>query len=220
MDLNNQKAEFKEKIYKYSSLEIQDSSDLDIFPCGIGGRIWKSAVMLSNFLNNENFRKYVNFEDKVVLELGAGCGIGGLIASKHKAKRVYLTDNDPGCIEVMKNNYELNQKRLNLRDVEVFSFDWSNKDDYEKFGEKIDIVIGSDIIYGLFMVDGLIRALDKLCEVGMTVVLAFHKRGGEHEVFFKKLGDTGKWKVEEVSQFVLEEEYLRNGIVIMNKIES
>jgi len=219
MDFNNQKAEFKEKIFKYSSLEIQDSTDLDIIPCGIGGRIWKSAVMLSNFLNNENFKKFVDFENKVVLELGAGCGVGGLIASKLKAKKVYLTDNDPGCLEVMKHNYEFNKKRLELGDVEIFSFDWGNKSDYEKFQDSIDIIIGSDIIYGLFMVDGLIRALDNICKFGMTVVLAFHKRGGEHEVFLKKIEDTGKWKIQNVSEYVLDDEYLRNGIVIMNKLE-
>jgi predicted nicotinamide N-methyase len=218
MELNNQKEEFKEKIMKYSSLEILDSTDLDICPCGIGGRIWKSAVMLSNVLSNESLKKFVNFEDKVVLEIGAGCGIGGLIASKLKAKKVYLTDNDPGCLEVMKHNYEVNKERLNLGEVEVFGFDWGNRNDYAKFSDKIDIIIGSDIIYALFIVDGLIRALDNLCDVGMTFLLAYHRRGPESETFLEKIEATKKWKIENVSQYVIDEEFLRNGVSVLVKI--
>ena len=51
----------------------------------------------------------INVEDKFVLEVGAGTGLSGLVASRKRAKFVLITDyNDDSLIKNLRNNIKLN----------------------------------------------------------------------------------------------------------------
>lgn len=217
----------KEKIYKYTSIDIKDSSDFDITSCGIGGRIWKSAVVLACFFKNKDFSKYVpiTIEGKVVVEIGAGTGVCGLVAASLNAKKVYLTDRDEGCLELLQKNVELNKNKFNSDvEVEVSKLDWTCKEDFLNMTENIDIILGSDLLYSLSMIDNLISALELLCNKAedsnnkTIVILALASRGEEYEVFVNKITELGTWIIEVVPEEILEEKYYKNFIIILKKL--
>lgn len=216
--MNNSSQEIlKEKILNYTLIEIKDSLDFDIDNCGIGGKIWKGAVMLAVFLKSNHILKYLEIENKIVIEIGAGCGICGLVAATMNAKKVYLTDRDQGCVELMKRNVEINKKRISLSDIEVINLDWINNEDCLKIQDSFDVIIGSDILYSMSMVDSLLKGLDRLCSESGIILLSLHKRGDEYDEFLRRLEISGKWKYEFISDDMIEEKFYNNYLLKLTK---
>jgi predicted nicotinamide N-methyase len=70
----------------------------------VGFVMWPSAVALSRWLvSNPQVIK-----DCSVLELGAGCGLSGLVAANLKPKSVILTDFNPTVLDNLRGNIVLN----------------------------------------------------------------------------------------------------------------
>jgi predicted nicotinamide N-methyase len=218
MEENSQEA-FKKIIYDCSSIVIKDSCDFEISLCGIGGRIWKSAVLLSTFLRSENLKKYINFENKIILEIGAGSGVCGLVSATLNPKKVYLSDRDKGCLEVLQKNVDLNKANIqNLSDIEVIDFDWSNMEDYAKIKENIDIVIGSDVLYCSSMIECLINTVRKFCNNNTLIIFALPQRGDLCDLFLESLNKTCEWKIELVPDDLLVQKFYKHAIIFINKI--
>jgi predicted nicotinamide N-methyase len=57
-----------------------------------GGSVWESAVVLAHFLASHTCGTPEWWRQKRVLELGAGCGLAGLVAAALGAREVVLTD--------------------------------------------------------------------------------------------------------------------------------
>jgi predicted nicotinamide N-methyase len=127
--------------------------------------MWPSAVMLSTLIVKENWitdfcgQNASNALTKSVLEIGAGCGLSGLVAALHLQKlnlqnnvRVILTDFNSLVLENLQRNIDLN----NLSDIcSVAGLDF-----YQQTGQgtgnwiamngtqiqPVDLVLGADII--------------------------------------------------------------------------
>ena len=214
---------FQQKIFTCSSILINESSEYDdIVTCGVGGRIWNSSVILASFLKNKNIENYLQLENKTILEIGAGAGICGLVcATNEKVKKVIISDRDPGCLKLIEKNLELNFRKVIYEKIEIAPLDWSNLDELTKFKDSFDVLIGSDIIYSLSMIDGLLMGLDFLCGKETDVVLALADRGGEgsdYDYFMKKLVSSGKWKVDIVPDEFLDEKSYKIFILCLKKI--
>lgn len=214
---------FRQKIFTCSSILINESNEYDdIETCGVGGRIWNSSVILASFLKNKNIDNYLKLENKTILEIGAGAGICGLVcATNEKIKKVIISDRDPGCLKLISKNLELNFRKVISEKIEITSLDWSNLEELKKFKDSFDVLIGSDLIYSLSMIDSLLIALDFLCGKETDVVLALADRGGEgsdYDYFMKKLMGSGNWKVEIVPDEVLEEKSYKIFILCLKKI--
>jgi len=225
MDLNL-RSHFKELIFKYSSIDIKDSDDVDdeIPSCGVGGKIWKSAVVLSSFLRSKNFEQFVSFESKIIVEIGAGCGVCGLVAATLNPRKVYITDRNLGCLKLSQINVDSNVNKFNPNtEIEVVKFDWSeseSSEDYSNIKEDVDIIIGSDVLYSLSMVDSLLYSIEKLCQLkkNSLIILALAERGEEFNVFVSKLNTSGIWRVEFIPESMLEEKFYKHFVVLINKI--
>ncbi len=64
------------------------------------------------------------FNDKDVLELGSGVGIGGIAVKKWtKCKSITMTDYHPSVVE----NVVRNCHKNNERDIEAIVFDWRDR---------------------------------------------------------------------------------------------
>jgi predicted nicotinamide N-methyase len=207
----------KQKILNYTSVEIKDSLDFDIDNCGIGGKIWKGALMMAVFLKSKLIQNYIMIENKTVIEIGAGCGVCGLVTATMNPKKVYLTDRDQGCVELMRRNVELNNQKMSLSDIEVVNLDWINKEDCSKIQDSFDVIIGSDILYSMSMVDSLLKGLDRLCKENGVILLSLHKRGDEYDEFLKRLEISGIWKFEFISEDLIEEKFYNNFLLKMSK---
>jgi predicted nicotinamide N-methyase len=182
----------KDLIFKYSNIEVNESTDYEIYS-GIGGRIWKSSIVLVSYIKNNK----LDLENKVVVEIGAGTGVCGLVASTYNAKSVFITDKDPGVLEVIQKNIHLNEERFKCKNVKVASLNWQDVSQYDNVTEPVDIIIGSDLLYSLSMIDSLVFALENLSNDNTVSVLTLNRRGeGECDAFFKKLNQSEKWDIE------------------------
>lgn len=102
-----------------------------------GLSIWSAALVLSRWTSQ------MDWSDTTVLELGAGCGVPGLTVafSDPPPKQVYVTDLNPKTVENLVHNISLN----GLDNTTAIKMDWCDKSTWPE--EKLDFVLGSDLIY-------------------------------------------------------------------------
>jgi len=93
------------------------------------------------------FKKRIRFKDARVIELGAGCGLPGLLMGHFKAKQVVLTDIAQ-CVELLNENIEGNKLEAN---VTAAALNWTSPVDAklitEKFGRDFDYILAADTVY-------------------------------------------------------------------------
>ena len=76
-------------------------------------KVWEAGACLAEYIIYNP--QYV--EDKNVVELGAGVGLTGLIASAYKAKSVNMTDYTEVCLDNLSYNVDINEEWLRKRGV-------------------------------------------------------------------------------------------------------
>ena len=114
-----------------------------------------------------------------ILELGAGCGVPGLVAaaavSGHDSNQnsnehyhkttVYLTDFNPTVVANLKHNIDLNQSlwegATTVVDCRALAMNWQDSSTWPN-ETRMDVVIGSDLIYQHDMVPLLLQTLQSL----------------------------------------------------------
>ena len=102
-----------------------------------GLSVWSAALVLARWAAT------MEWGDATVLELGAGCGVPGLAvaAADPAPKQVFLTDLNPQSVENLDHNVQLNA----LKNAKAMVMDWVDKSSWPQ--DKLDYVIGSDLIY-------------------------------------------------------------------------
>ena len=119
-----------------------------------GYGIWASSLVCAQWMVQLKER----FTDKCILELGAGCGVPGItIASSSKCKNVLLTDFNPKTVENLCHNIELNDLQTVCK-AQIIN--WSDPSTWPE--EKVDFLIGADLIYQSDMVPLLVNAIEGL----------------------------------------------------------
>jgi predicted nicotinamide N-methyase len=136
---------------------------------GLG--IWSASIVMARWMAQKSLLG--RFDNKSVLELGAGCGVPGLtVALYSNAKSVYVTDLNPSTIRNLKHNIEINANRSVttsgagdwLERVHASSIDWDNDSTWP--GDKMDFIIGSDLIYQQSIVPLLKKVVSGLLKPG------------------------------------------------------
>jgi predicted nicotinamide N-methyase len=105
----------------------------DRLPYGV--TLWTASIALAHDIASRG----KDFQEKHVLELGAGTGMPGIVAAAHGA-HVVQTDRNEVAMSVGKRNITLNR----IETIEQRIVDWTNWNDDGKY----DWIIGSDILYG------------------------------------------------------------------------
>jgi hypothetical protein len=116
---------------------IQDTRKVD----GLGGEVWPGAHILCNHLEaNAHQLKLANAR---VLELGAGCGMCGLVAAALKSPYVVLSDEYP---DLLQKNIDMNQEWLSNTGQLVHARElvWGDKEIWNGDIE-FDLILGSEI---------------------------------------------------------------------------
>jgi len=107
-----------------------------------GYGIWCASLIMARWMSSMTHR----FQDKVVCELGAGCGVVGLVVAKYsQACKVFLTDLNATTLENLNYNVTANNLDSDEDRVIVQKMDWSDESTWPN--NKIDFVLGSDLIY-------------------------------------------------------------------------
>ncbi|XP_078676468.1 protein-lysine methyltransferase METTL21E-like [Branchiostoma floridae x Branchiostoma belcheri] len=150
----------------------------------IGKRVWPSAVDLCHFLQKGEFP----MQDKKVLELGAGIGLVGIVASLLGAD-VTLTDL-PNIVGNMEENVRANTKEGCKYPPKVRPLVWGrnlHKIKGPKEGVHYDYVIGTDVIYIEEVFHDLSVTLRHFCDPRTTVLLGCHFRVKSRDLKFIEL---------------------------------
>ncbi len=113
-----------------------------------------------------------------VIELGSGCGVTGLVSSKlSETKSVIFTDYDPGSLELIKENISLNENDRTAVCSEHL-LEWgqpvpeSVKQQHQYPQQGFKLILGSDLLYCMGVVEPLFRTVDELlCAEGGVFML-------------------------------------------------
>ncbi|KAG2761061.1 hypothetical protein JG687_00007742 [Phytophthora cactorum] len=120
---------------------VQDTTKVD----GLGGEVWAGALVLCEFLEAND----QEVQGRNVIELGAGCGLCGLIAAALGARMAVLTDEYP---DLLARNIAKNQHIWAERETDGFfpivssgELEWGVAESIAPFAHKFDTVLGSEI---------------------------------------------------------------------------
>ena len=126
--------------------------------------LWRGATALASVLEGEEV------EGMHVVELGAGCGLPGLLAAKLGASAVLLTDKDPAVVEALRLSVAAN----GLGDV-CYVVTLAYGDDAPAV-RAIDLVLAADALYLTCQVDPLVATIAAAIATGGTCLLAHEPR--------------------------------------------
>jgi len=158
----------------------QETQDL----CGVGHKVWPAAYVLARWIwDNPQL-----FQGKSVLEVGSGPGLAGIVAAEF-ASEVISTDFIPTILKML----EINAKDNKCNNFQAKYLNWeevvngTNTDPLPI----CDVIIASDVIYGIPLARTLAGAIAKL--VGPNTVFyitAMINREGvdEFPFFLRELG--------------------------------
>jgi len=125
--------------------------------------LWPAANALGGYIAAGDFDDIIpSTETRIsILELGAGAGLVGLTAAKViDNSKVILTDRDQVSLDLINENINLNGLE---RDCSTAQLIWGDSKDSlrmcSNLSEKIDLIIGSDLIYSVDVVSDLMTTV-------------------------------------------------------------
>nr|XP_060618804.1 EEF1A lysine methyltransferase 3 [Anolis sagrei ordinatus] len=147
---------------------------------GVAAPVWEAALTLCEYFEAEK----LNFWGKKVIELGAGTGVVGIVASLLGGD-VTITDL-PVALKQIEENIHRNLPVKCLGRTRVCALSWGV--DHTMFPQNYDFILGADIVYLKDTFPLLIRTLQHLSSVQSTIYLSSKMRQ-EHStaLFFETL---------------------------------
>ena len=129
-----------------------------------GCRLWDSSIALARWILAHGVPWVAN---KRVLEMGSGCGLAGLAATR-EAEHVRLTDGEARLLP----NLRFNADQLAGVPVEVAHLNWSDTPDKLTAEHGTwDVVLGADLVYSSGCVAPLARAISALLKPGGALLM-------------------------------------------------
>ncbi|KAF4727097.1 Telomerase Cajal body protein 1 [Perkinsus olseni] len=130
-------------------------------PLNTGVTVWpSSAELASRLIDESGSGGLLDVSGKRVIELGSGCGLGGLACAAADASKVTLTDLPEVLNDVTKRNIGANSVLTWTCDLQAKPLAWPGEDSAE-LGD-CDVVLGADLIYREADVDLLLAAIRNL----------------------------------------------------------
>ncbi|KAJ7554984.1 hypothetical protein O6H91_05G018200 [Diphasiastrum complanatum] len=164
---------------KSRSLRVYEHEDLldpGTGKCYAGSWVWDCALVLSHWLDKVAALNPGMFEGKRVVELGAGTGLPGLVASVHGAE-VVLTDKLE-LLPGLRRNIEENDLQGRVR-AQVY--EWGK--DCKDLAPPVDYILMSDVLYDIDSTPSLCKSLLDLSDERTQILLAYELRPGTTDCF-------------------------------------
>ncbi|KAJ2463039.1 hypothetical protein EV174_007021, partial [Coemansia sp. RSA 2320] len=145
-----------------------------------GAVLWNSSVVLSEYFARRSLSGW-DLTRFNVLELGAGCGLVGMVLHRLGARRVVLTDQQRVMKLLLKNiercqNVVKGKQRSKGSETTVFGTEyvWGRMpEDQRVLAEPVDVLVVSDCVYHEDVVPLLVKTMADVCssrEDGVPVV--------------------------------------------------
>ncbi|XP_066284194.1 protein N-lysine methyltransferase METTL21A-like isoform X1 [Branchiostoma lanceolatum] len=163
--------------------DVGEETDL-----AIGKRLWPGGVAFAEFLESGNCN--MSFEDKKVIELGAGTGLVG-IALSFLGADVTLTDL-PDIISYTEENVLMNTMDNNTSlcryTPKVRPLTWGRDlAEYPRNNPRYDYVIGMECVYIEPVFNDLIATIKHLSDENTVILIGYYVRIKQREENFRKL---------------------------------
>ncbi len=174
-------------------VEISQETEADInVDQNTGLKLWDGAYLLAKYVEAGVECGTDFWGGKQCIELGAGCGLVGLVAWLNGAQ-VTLTDLEDTIPHTEKNintNMDRWKAKNNLmppyEKLDIKALSWG-KENSSTLNRTYDVILGSDIIYHPDTVVLLLETLDVLSTTETKIFIAYKKRGLGEDIFFDKL---------------------------------
>eukprot|EP00271_Cylindrocystis_brebissonii_P000848 TRINITY_DN11030_c0_g3_i1.p1 TRINITY_DN11030_c0_g3~~TRINITY_DN11030_c0_g3_i1.p1 ORF type:complete len:299 (+),score=21.91 TRINITY_DN11030_c0_g3_i1:467-1363(+) len=160
---------------------------------GFASTVWDSSIVLAKYL--ERWPHFV--EGKRSLELGAGCGLVGIVAACLGTRSSVLTDQ-AGNLPLLEKNVRQNQPHYSggAANVSVKELSWGSSS-AEAFSPPLDVLLATDVVYHHEAVAPLVETLRALVGPNTTVFLAHGRNRTAEEAFFEKVRKWFRWQAVE-----------------------
>eukprot|EP00252_Welwitschia_mirabilis_P004567 TRINITY_DN14884_c0_g1_i1.p1 TRINITY_DN14884_c0_g1~~TRINITY_DN14884_c0_g1_i1.p1 ORF type:complete len:239 (-),score=27.45 TRINITY_DN14884_c0_g1_i1:435-1151(-) len=162
---------------------------------GFASTVWDSAIVLSKYL--EKWPQIVT--SKTCLELGAGCGLPGIVAACLGASSVVLTDF-PENLELLQKNIESNK----VEDIaSVRPLVWGSRSDV--LAKPFGLVLATDVMYYVEAVNSLLNTLKAASDSDTVILLAYGRNRQAEDTFHEKV--SAYFSIRHVTVAELDEVY-------------
>lgn len=186
------------------------STDYDL----TGQILWPVSNLLGHYLASQVGQEQV--QNRRVVELGAGCGLPGLVASMY-AEKVILTDGNEIVLDLLQKNVDLCQANNN-QSCPIFPslFKWGDRTQCHELLQSmghVDVVVAADVVQWPAVVEPLLHTIKALlwnskAKEPSLLLGIVNRASSTYDLFFqlaKQLGFSCRQ--------VMPEEYLKDGLV-------
>jgi len=173
---------FTLRMFHHDITLVQDPSST----VGHGAVIWDAAVVMAKWLEYSNPKLFQNISDKTVLELGSGCGLGG-ISFMLKGSLVTFTDMSSVVQTILARNVSHVYKKLTsqgtiggfpILEPKVFPLDWSFSESEQRASGILesgyDYILLTDCVFSTRLAPFLVATILR-CSHAKTIVLCCHE---------------------------------------------
>lgn len=144
-----------------------------------GVMIWPATHLMVDWLLEHR----QELEGLTVVELGAGAGLCGILASRLGTANVIITDRDDDSLDLIRRNIEANRPTEPCGEIQAARLPWGDEECMVALSaQSVDMVIGSDILYPSIpqeVVDLLFSTARRLLRPRGRLVLSFIARDGK-----------------------------------------
>lgn len=123
----------------------------------VGFQVWRGSLFMADFV----LQYKELFQDKTVLEIGAGTGISSIVISKHcNPKEIIVTDLDI-LMDTLKKNLQRNKVNFENTKLEVLDVNaYESSAIFPKL-PNFNVILGADVIYSKDITDGIFNVISK-----------------------------------------------------------
>ena len=155
----------KEIIVSYGiSSKIKLYVDMTI---GLGGDKWPAAELFITFITDNRWKAFFEnlFNDKRIIELGAGTGLGGMVIDKEFNPKEIIVSDIGDHVKHMKYNIQLND----LTRCKSIELDWHSNNDNTT--DAYDIIVALECVYKDELFEIFIKTMDALSNNDTVIFL-------------------------------------------------
>eukprot|EP00759_Apiculatamorpha_spiralis_P020284 PhF_6_TR25710/c0_g1_i1/m.36235 len=130
----------------------------DFVSSGTAWRVWDGALVMSSWLLENHER----LQGKRCVEIGSGTGLTGLAAAC--ITTTVLTDFSESVTKTLNATIQDNVREgyLPIGTASTAVFNWDHPEDWT--GERFEVMIGSDVVFDVKTLDGVVRAATRLLD--------------------------------------------------------
>lgn len=191
------------------------STDYDL----TGQILWPVSNLLGHYLASQVGQEQV--QNRRVVELGAGCGLPGLVAARY-AEKVVLTDGNEIVMDLLRQNVDLCQPNNLSCPISNSLFKWGDRSQCHELLQSmghVDVVVAADVVQWPAVIEPLLHTIKALlwnskAKEPCLLLGVVNRASSTYDLFFqlaKQLGFSCRQ--------VMPEEYLKDGQVPVSSQE-